>query len=360
MKTIELLFGSKHSTLKRVPVDYLASSRLDRKLREHLGVEDESGLLDRLGVDFFYLPGRDISQNEGINPYYRGALEQSETERTCPLRIRWHRKSFSSKFDVDEAIQGPFDDQTSIRDILDFPWPRAEDFDFSPLVEKAVQNENRILVGGLWSGIFGDSYRMLGFERFLNDMAANPERIQTLVDRVTDMYLELNEHYFSQLAGRLDIWFFGNDFGSQRGLLFSPKMWDRFFAENIRRLVASAHRHGIAVMMHSCGSIVPLIGRLVDLGVDILDPVQTSAVGMEPAALQEKFGGRIVFHGGIDTQHLLVKGTLDEVRQHVTSILETFSETSSYIFAPSQIFQSDIPLDNILAAYETVAEYNRA
>ena len=362
MKKITELLSQKNAdkTLKCIPVDYLASTDLDLKLRNYLSVEDETALLDKLDADFFYLPGRDISQNEGIHPLYHGPkLEITETERVCPLGIRWQRKSFSSKYNVDEAMDCTFGRYITPKDILDFPWPKESDFDFSPLVEEAEKNGNRIIVGGLWTGIFGDSYRMLGFERFLTAMADDPELVQTLVDRMTEMYLELNERYFIQLAGLLDIWFFGNDFGSQRGLLFSPKMWDRLFAENIRRLTDLAHRHGLAVMMHSCGGIAPLIDRLIDAGVDILDPIQISATGMEPASLQKKFGGRIVFHGGLDTQHILVNGTTTEIRNHVKEILGTFSTEGGYVFAPSQIFQSDIPLENIVAAYETVKELNR-
>lgn len=362
MKTIDSLFGKKWTSQSRngrIPVDYLVSPEADAILRASLRVSSERDLLDSLGLDFYYLSGRDLSQNEGILPcYYGDRLEFSEMERTCPLQIRWRRKVRSAKFSVDEAIHGPFDDNSSIDDILKFPWPKADDFDFSSLAVEAEQHADRIVVGGFWSGIFGDSYRMLGLESFLNAMASRPDLVHALVDRMTDMYLDLNERYFTQLSPKMDVWFFGNDFGSQRGLLFSTKMWDDFFADNIRRLTSLAHRHGLVVMMHSCGGIAPLIDRLIDAGVDVLDPVQTSATGMEPMTLREKFGGRIVFHGGIDTQHILVNGSTEDVCVHVRDVIETLGGNGGYIFAPSQIFQPDIPVENILAAYQTVRDYN--
>lgn len=99
----------------------------------------------------------------------------------------------------------------------------------------------------------------------------------------------------------MDVWFFGNDFGSQESLLFSTGMWGDFFFGNIRRLTALAHGYGLKVMMHSCGAVAPLIPLLIGAGVDILDPVQVSASGMVPGELKSAFGDRIVFHGGIDT-----------------------------------------------------------
>ncbi len=346
----------EHRTPDRPPVDYLAHPETDRRLRAALGVETERELLDRLGCDFFYLPGRDISQNEGALPYYRDRerLALTATERTCPLGIRWQRGAFASKFAVDEALAAPFTDLTTVEEILAFPWPTAADFDFSPLQGEADANRDRVRVGGLWSGILGDSYRMMGFQNFLCGLAAEPDVAHALVDRMTEMYLELNAAYFAALKGRLELWFFGNDFGSQEALLFSTGMWGDFFCENIRRLTAQAHAHGLKVMMHSCGAIVPLIPLLIEAGVDILDPIQVTAQGMVPSELKSSFGERIVFHGGIDTQHVLPFGSREEVACHVQETVATLGRDGGYIFAPSQILGPDIPVENILAMYNLV------
>jgi uroporphyrinogen decarboxylase len=343
----------EHREPDRVPVDYLAHPATDRRLRAALGVETERELLDRLGCDFFYLPGRDLSQNEGALPYYkhRERLALTATERACPLGIRWQRGAFASKFAVDEAIRGPFSDASTSADILAFPWPRAADFDFAPLQAEADANRDRVRVGGLWTGILGDSYRMLGFQNFLCALAADPDLAHALIDRMTDMYLELNAAYFEALKGRLEVWFFGNDFGSQESLLFSTGMWGDFFFENIRRLTALAHGYGLKVMMHSCGAIAPLIPLLIEAGVDILDPIQVTASGMAPTELKAAFGGRIVFHGGIDTQRVLPFGTPDDVSRHVRETAADMGRDGGYILAPSQILGSDIPTANLLALY---------
>ena len=338
-----------------VPVDYLAHLETDRKLRQHLGCETEGELLDRLGCDFFYLPSRDISQNEGFMEYYKGpALDVTETERTCAFGIRWRRGAYDSKFTVDEAIFGPLENAGTEENILNHRWPTADDFDFSPLAEIAERHSDRVVIGGLWSGIMGDAYRLHGFQNFLMNAAAEPELLKTLINRVTDVYLELNKAYFEAVEGNMDIWFFGNDFGHQGGLLLSKEMWRDFFFENIRRLTTLAHSYDLKVMMHSCGAVSEIIPDLIEAGIDILDPIQVTAAGMQPQPLADEFGGKIVFHGGVDTQNVLPFGTLEEVAAHAREVAETLGKKGGYIFAPSQILGPDIPMENIVAMYGAI------
>lgn len=343
----------EHRNADRPPIDYLSHPALDAALRAHLGIDAEEEVLDALGADFFYLPARDISQNEGFVPCYKGsALDVSETERTCPLGIRWTRGAGGAKFAVDEAIGAPLAGAATVDDILAHPWPVRADFDFSPLRAVAEAHGQRVIVGGLWSGIFGDSYRMVGFQKFLTDMALQPDLIHALVDRMTELYLELNEAYFEALGDALDVWFFGNDFGSQDGLLFSEAMWAGFFGENIRRLTELAHGYGLKVMMHSCGCIRPLLPALADAGVDIVDPIQVTAEGMDPAALKAEVGERIVFHGGVDTQQVLPFASPEAVAAHTRAVIAAMGKDGGYITAPSQLLQPDVPVENVLAMYE--------
>ena len=341
----------------RPPVDYLAHRETDRRLKRFLRCETEEELLDRLGVDFYYLSFRDISQNEGFMKYYKGPpLEVTEKERTCSFGVRWLRGAYDSKFSVDEAITGPLENAETEQDILNHRWPTPADFDFSPLVAEAENHKNRVIVGGLWTGIMGDAYRLHGFQNFLLNTALKPQLAKTLVNKLTDVYLDLNQAYFETIKGRMDIWFFGNDFGAQNGLLISRDMWLDIFFENIKQLTALAHSYGFKVMMHSCGGVSEIIDDLIEAGVDILDPIQVTAAGMDPKSLADRFGGRIVFHGGVDTQQVLPKAAPEEVARHARDVANTLSEKGGYIFAPSQLLGSDTPLENIVAMYEAIRQ----
>jgi len=341
-------------------IDYLAHPITDGKLRKYYNAANERQLLDALGCDLYYLSCRDISQNESSVPFYRGPkLEFTQTERVCPLGIRYRRGAFNSKFAVDEAITGPLRSAASVKDVLAHNWPKADWFDFSPMLGECADNKDRVITGGMWTGILGDSYRMFGFENFLLGMAMSPDIVRALVDRMTELYLELNDSIFSLLKGKLDIWFFGNDFGSQESLLFSESMFCDFFLENIKKLTALAHGYGIKVMMHSCGAITEIIPHLIEAGVDILDPIQVTARGMDIDALKRDFGGRIIFHGGIDTQQILPYGTAGDVESHCIRTLKTLGSDCGYIFAPSQILQAGIPVENIDIMYKTARQWKQ-
>ena len=346
-----------HRTPDRVPLNYLAKRGIDRRLREHYGVEGERGLLDALGCDVYFLSARDISQNETTAPIYRGPkLWASETERVCPFGIRFQRGVGDDKFGADEALAGPLGQAKTPREVLAHPWPDPAWFDPEPLLAECEEFRDRFVIGGFWSAIFGDAYRMLGFERFLLNLALNPPLIKTLIERLTEFYLELNERMFRALKGKLDVFFFGNDFGTQSGLLISRQMWSDFYFEPYRRLAALARSYGLRVMTHSCGGVFELIDLMIEAGVEILDPVQTTAAGMDPAGLKVTFGKRLCFHGAVDTQQVLNRASPEEVAAHARELIAVLGAGGGYILASCNSIQDDTPVENIDALYRTARE----
>lgn len=346
-----------HQTADRVPVDYLATATVTKNLKQYFGITTERELLDTLNADFYYLSFRDISQNESCLPFYNGPkLNFTDTERTCPLGIRFHRKVYDDKFGADEAISGPFKNIVSTKEILNHPWPKPEWFDLEPLIIECEDFSDKIIIGGFWTALFSDCFRMYGFQEFLMDMLMRPVFIKTLVDRTTDFYLEMNERMFSILKGKMDIFYLGSDFGSQQGLMFGEDMWLDIYYENYKKIIEHARSYGLTVMFHSCGSISPLIHNLIELGVDILDPVQTTAGNMEPKSLKDQFGENIVFHGAIDTQNVLPNKRPEEVKEHAHKTIDILGKNGGYIFASCNNIQSDTPMQNIEALYQAVLE----
>jgi uroporphyrinogen decarboxylase len=343
----------------RVPIDYVADYKIDNILRKHFKINSEDELLEILNSDFYYLPCRDISQNEGFLSCYKGPeLNMTEKERVCPFGIRFTRGAYKSKFNVDEAIRGPLENARTPKEILKHRWPKPSDFDFSILHQECESHSDKVIIGGLWTGIMGDSYRMFGFENFLLNMATNPKLVSTLIDKMTEVYLELNEAFFEELKGKFDIWYFGNDFGANDGLLFSFEMWYKFFFKNIKELIDLAHKYDLKVMIHSDGSICELIPYMINAGADILDPIQVTAKGMDLESLAENYKEKIVFHGGIDVQRLLVNGTPEEVRNNCIKTINLFGNSGGYIFSPSQVIGTDIPIENIIAMYNTASGFD--
>jgi len=339
--------------------DFLAGKQVCEEVKEFLGVKSEREMLDNLGIDFYYLSCRDISQNECSLPYYIGPDPfMNDSKRKCPFGIQWKRDVKDDKFGVDEAISGPFADaDITEKEILDYQWPKAEWFDFSKLPLECDSFSDKIIVGGLWSGIHGDSNRMMGYENFLLNIALNRPLVKVLVDRMTEFYLEVNQQYFEAVKGKMDIFFMGNDFGSQNGLLISEQDWEDIYYENYKTLIDLAHSYGFKVMVHSCGSIEPLLPRFIELGVDIIDPVQITAENMNPGILAGKYGEKLVFHGALDTQHIFPNDTLESVYNHCNNVISSLNSNGNLILAPSNNFMQGTPPENIEKAYRVINDW---
>ena len=139
----------------------------------------------------------------------------------------------------------------------------------------------------------------------------------------------------------------------QRGMMIAPDLWRRHLKSYAAELISPFKQMGLMTMYHSCGSIVPVIDDFIEMGLDILDPIQPAATGMDPASLAEGFGDRLTFHGGIDEQHLLPHGSADEVREETARTMEILGRNGGYIVAPAHAIQPDTPPENIVALYDT-------
>ncbi|MEG0722497.1 MAG: uroporphyrinogen decarboxylase family protein, partial [Lachnospiraceae bacterium] len=170
-------------------------------------------------------------------------------------------------------------------------------------------------------------------------------------EKIMEFYLKANEIFYEATKGKLDAVLIGNDMGSQRGLMLSPEMVRRFIIPGCKRLVEQAHNYGLKVIYHSCGSIVDIIPDLIEAGVDIIHPIQALAAGMKPEGLKEKFGDKVSFCGGVDTQELLVHGTAEDVRKEVEK-LRTIFPTGLIISPSHEAIMPDVPPSNIKALFD--------
>ena len=212
----------------------------------------------------------------------------------------------------------------------------------------------KAVVASTWGSIFGESYRLMGMEGILTAMALYPEVARALIGHLTDFFLEVERRAFQACEGLIDLSYHGNDFGSQKALLFNRGMFQKFFAPNIKRLIDQVHSYGLRAMYHSCGSVREVIPDLIACGVDVLDPVQITAAGMDAKELKEHFGGQLCFHGCISAQKVLPLGTPEQVREHVREVCEIMRVGGGYIFAPDQAIVEGTPPENVLAMYDEI------
>jgi uroporphyrinogen decarboxylase len=204
----------------------------------------------------------------------------------------------------------------------------------------------------IWGSHFEKANSARGIENFLADIAADYDFAKKLCTKIVDRNMVMLENFLS--IEEIDGVLLGSDWGSQRGLLMSPEIWEDMICPGEKREYELVHSYGKDVWLHSCGCIDVLIPRLVEIGVDVLNPVQPECMDIE--AMKADYGDRLTFWGGISTQKTLPFGSAEEVREESRWIRDMMSENGGYIFSPAQALQGDVPVANIQAMLEIARE----
>ncbi len=245
-----------------------------------------------------------------------------------------------------------------LSDVLDYPWPDPAWMDVSAIEATARSYDGKYaILGGDWSPFWHDVMELFGMETFFIRMYTEPEVVKAALQKVVDYYWEVSRRIFDAAARHIDIFFIGNDFGSQCGPLLGPDLFREFIVPHLQRLVALGHDFGLKVQLHCCGGFAPLIPLMLETGLDALQAVQPSCQGMDLQTLKEQFGNRIVFNGAIDSHHVLIDGSAEEVRQKTREVLDIMMPGGRYIAGASHdSILEETPVENILAMFDTVVE----
>ncbi|MFZ5918346.1 MAG: uroporphyrinogen decarboxylase family protein [Chloroflexota bacterium] len=338
----------------RVPFDFWAVPETCAALRTYLGVETDEGVLRLLGVDCRL-----------VAPDYVGPAPRVQPDGSYFDAWGTHRRRVANDFSVyDEYASFPLAEAQSRAEVETWPgWPDPAHWDVSTLEAKiqalnaGVAYHVRYEVGG----IFEWSWGLVGLDRFLIDLKRRPEVPCAVMDCFTDLYIANVSRVLEAADGLMDMVYTYDDVGIQSGLMLSPGMWREFILPRHRRLNAAIRRYPVKIMYHSCGAVFPLIGAFADeMGIDVLNPLQPRAAGMDMARIKREFGGRLAFHGGVDIQHTLPQGTPGEVQAEVRQRCAALGRGGGYICASAHYIQADTPLDNILAMYTAPRELNSA
>ena len=201
--------------------------------------------------------------------------------------------------------------------------------------------------------IFESAWYMRGFERLLLDFSINPDLAHALLERVADFHIAHFRRMLEVADGAVDLAFTADDIAGQRGLLMSLGMWERFIKPHHERLNKTIHEFGVKVIYHSDGGVTRAVPGLIDMGIDVLQALQFSARGMDPASLKRDFGDRLCFEGGVSVQTTLPFGTADDVRAEVERLITTLGRDGGYILGPSHAIQAGTPPENVLAMFDT-------
>jgi len=253
----------------------------------------------------------------------------------------------------------------NVNELLEnYAWPSAS----SPsiyegqleMAQEIQKNGKAAVLGGYSAGQFEKFSWLRGYVDAFTDFAANPELVKTIMKKITALKIEYWERSLSQAGESIDVVFEGDDVAGQDKLLISPKSY-RDIVKPLHKETFQAIKKAaphVKIFFHSCGAIRPLIPDLIEIGVDILNPVQISASGMDPYELKREFGSELSFWGGgIDTQNIFSTGTPQEVRDDVRRNIDALAPGGGFVFNTVHNTQADVPPENFMAMWETLQEF---
>lgn len=343
-----VLAAIRHRLADRTPITFDAEKEVYAALHRHLGTTSKEALFDRLNVDtWMILPGNFI---------YRPA-ELVKDEKTTLWGYRTRVAHYPGGT-YDELCFSPLAGKDDPADIRRYPWPADDALDFSHFTPEARAHADRAVIGVFtWGAYFIASF-IRGLEDLLVDFAIRKSYADILIKTITERILFYLDTLLERHGDGIDIVYMADDYCSQQGPLFSPDVFREFVTPYLRQVADRAHRHGKYFLLHCCGAVRPLIPMIIDAGVDMLEPIQIRAAGMDPAGLKKDFGRQLCFYGGVDLQDLLCKGTPQQVADEVKRLIDILGVDGGYIIGPGHTYiQVDAPLANIIALYETAAAY---
>jgi uroporphyrinogen decarboxylase len=316
--------------------------------RNSIDLFDES-FLQALDIDFRRVSTRDLPEYQAI---------QSDGSRKDEWGITWRQS-------------GPFwyhDDplrNATLDDLRKYPWPDAnDDRYYKGLREEAKykwENTPYSLVAKIphhTYGILSQSRHLRGMENFLADLIVNKEFAWELMDRVLAFHMRFYERYLEEVGDYIDIVQTADDLGTQTGPFLSPKLYREMIKPKEKLFFDSIKNKTKAKIWYHCdGAMSVFINDLIELGVDILNPVQATAKGMDPLELKKTYGDRISFHGGIDQQHVLSAGTIDDVREEVKLRISQLGPGGGYILAACHCIPPEVSGEKVIELFRSARKY---
>jgi uroporphyrinogen decarboxylase len=257
--------------------------------------------------------------------------------------------------------------EATMRALDNYTWPQPDPPEYNAQLREQAghlyQETDYALVGSavIGGGIFEQPARTMGLENFFMALVSEPQFADRLMGQITDIYIESCDNYLDQVGEYLQVFTYWDDVCGQNGWLIAPDVYRKMVKPKQRRLVEAIKRKTEAkIYYHSCGAVFDLIPDLIELGFDILNPVQVSARGMDTRRLKKEYGQDIIFWGGgVDTQHVLPFGKPEEVADEVKRRIDDLAPDGGFVFAAVHNIQALVPPENIVAAFETALQYGK-
>lgn len=270
--------------------------------------------------------------------------------------VRWHRPSGGHYYDM---VEHPLA-ATTLDAVESYQWPDPLDpgrvRGASEEVRRLREDTDYAIEAGL-VGLWESAWFLVGLEPWLIALSENPPFVETVLDHVLTILQHMHGAYLDEVGPMLDVVTLWDDYGAQSSTLISPEMWRRLVKPRLAKLLNAIKRKTLArIALHSCGSLRPILDDLIEVGIEILNPIQVSAEGMEPSIIKKRYGKNLSFWGAIDSQHVLPYGSPADVERTVRRTVQVLAPGGGYILAAVHNIQPGVPPENVVAMFDTALQ----
>lgn len=341
----------------RPPVFANFTPQVAKKMSEHLGLPYEEPLDSMLSTRISHTNllnhlGNDAVGTAGIAPTSSPTIHNPDGTIVNEYGMVFKEVGLYTEF-----LDFPLKNAESIEDIDNYKMPdpfaegRYNDVDYKIKTFKKDYG----VIADLETAIFETAWYLTGLEKFLMDMMIRPPYFNVLLDKIMNMHLEVGKE---QIRRGADMIWAGDDFGGQNSMLMDPVQWREIFKPRMKYMFEEFRKvnPNIKIAWHTCGSVVDIIPDLIEIGLDILNPLQPLAKHMTPEHLKKEYGKDLMFFGGICVQELMPNGTPQQIKDEVKRRVEILGKGGGYILAPAHNVQDDTSVENVLAFFEAVKE----
>jgi uroporphyrinogen decarboxylase len=374
MSISEIMETSRERVLKSihhiqpdiVPV-YMMSIEEKTKWFKRFRAEDDVDLAIKLGLDL--VPARVV---------YSGSADGGR--RSLAGQPVSSVPVFGSKGAGYSQSRGyfPLQGAETTAEVDSFLWPNPDDFDYQAAAEALCtfppglarslkiqyvipkEDQSRVSAarsGGVWLPILCGVMDLFGMEETLINLHTRPSIIESTIAHLEEFILEFMRRALEATRGMVDIVMCGDDFSTQKSLLISPTHWRKFLKPTYRKMFALIKQYNAKVWFHSCGTFRPVLGDLIDIGMDIWETVQVQCPGNEPEVLKQEYGEHLTFYGAISTQTTLPYGSQETVRAEVRERVRVLGRGGGYICGNDHVILPDVPIENVLAMLDEAKKY---
>lgn len=341
----------------RPPMFTTLTPQTAKKLSDHLELPYEEPFDSMLSTRISHMDLLTAMGNDCVGISACAPTDTPTRKRADGLLVNEWGMVFKDTGLYSEFAEFPLGDAATAEDIKAYPFPDPSAPGRYDEAKKTVEKygSKYAVVGDIETTFWETAWYLVGLEKLMVDMMMEAPYVEPLFDRVMEVNLEIGRNLVRLGA---DIIWAGDDFGSQQGMLLDPDSWRKYFKPRIKYMFEEWKKINpeVKIAWHSCGSIIPIIDDFIEIGLDILNPMQPLAYDMDAENLVRTFGRQLSYFGGIDIQELLPQGPPERIKSEVHRIAEIYGKRGGYILAPAHNIQDDTPVEHILAMFEAMNE----